>query len=222
MISLNILQKTEILSSLPDLILKDISETSNMFDFPKNSTVLLKGENSTDFLFLIKGQLIVMDHSINGQEIGLHVIAEGESFGELSVIDSQPRAASVVATKPSIVGFVPQKSIISAIKNYPELAVSLLAKFAAIIRSNNKRRVILSLDSIEKRIAAILLDESSINGKFTIHSQHKLAIMANTTRESVSRTLSKFSKCNIIEKNGKDIIIINIEELEKKCSPGGV
>src|SRR5207237_1184767 len=77
-------------------------------ELKKRQQVLSKGAVGDHLLFLASGRLQVLDVTESGREIGLNLLMPGDYFGELSIIDGQPRSASVVAIENSVVALVPK------------------------------------------------------------------------------------------------------------------
>jgi hypothetical protein len=75
--------------------------------FAKREVVLQKGGAGDSLLFLLSGQLQVIDVTEDGRAIGLRMLAPGDFFGEIAVINNSTRSASVVAMTEVLVAFLP-------------------------------------------------------------------------------------------------------------------
>ena len=62
-------------------------------------------------MFLLEGRLQAIDFTLDGREVGLHFIEEGQYFGEISVLDGLPSPEVVIATKKSQVVMVPDSEM---------------------------------------------------------------------------------------------------------------
>ena len=61
------------------------------------STTIMAGGDATDSLYIVlSGRLKVMMSDAEGKEVILSILAPGEFFGEMGLIDEEPRSASVV------------------------------------------------------------------------------------------------------------------------------
>ncbi|VAW88586.1 hypothetical protein MNBD_GAMMA16-1612, partial [hydrothermal vent metagenome] len=67
----------------------------------KNKTLFHKGDESDCLYILMKGRVKVYISNKYGSELILRYLEPGEHFGELALIDEEPRSASVVATEDS-------------------------------------------------------------------------------------------------------------------------
>ena len=63
--------------------------------YPKNAVVLTEGEMGDSLYMIQSGKVKVFIGDEEGREIILKILAPGDFFGEMSMIDKQPRSASV-------------------------------------------------------------------------------------------------------------------------------
>lgn len=64
--------------------------------------VMREGENAREMFVVLAGELEVMRHSRTGVEGRIAVLGPGNWFGEMSLIDPQPRSASVQTIAPTV------------------------------------------------------------------------------------------------------------------------
>ncbi|TCW32968.1 Crp/Fnr family transcriptional regulator [Gulbenkiania mobilis] len=214
MIQAHLLHQISLFAPLSPETLEWLGQHTALHEYGKQEQVIGKNEPSTELLFLIKGRLLVMDVAQDGQEVGLHIIQPGDYFGELSAIDGLPRAASVRAMEPSVVGKLSRECFQQLMSMAPSVTRAMLDRFALVIRANNKRRVILSINNVQRRVAALLLSYSTpeAGGRKALvirqlPTQHELAAMANTSRESVSRVLRSLMEQGLIVREGRALVI---------------
>lgn len=220
MINSSLLRSVSLFASLAPDIMEWLAEQCYMREFDKNTTVIAKGESTTDLMFLLQGQLMVYDIAGNGQEVGLHILQPGAFFGELSAIDGLPRAAALRTTQPSLVGCLSREAFYQLMEKDMAISRFMLQRFATVIRANNQNRVILSINNVGRRVTALLLNYATRqeSGALVIDqlpSQQALATLANTTRESVSRALNVLVERGLIAKNGRVLVINDPSALQK-------
>ena len=186
--------------------------------------VLRKGDAAEHLAFLLNGKLQVVDLSEDGREIGIHFILPGTYFGELSVIDGKPRSASVKSMQLSEVAFLPSAQARALIFNRPIIAERFLVRFAQIVRASSNHQTLLSIPNAFQRVFAQLQlfvrdtkEGQVIEG---LPKQHEIAIMVNTSRETVSRALHTLLKMNILEKKGTILIVARPDQLKSAATIG--
>lgn len=214
------LRKIPLLEGLDDAVCADLIEQMRFFSFSKGNYVLRKGEQGHDLAFLLAGRLLVVDETADGRQVGLNFLTPGDFFGELSVMDELPRSASVVAVAASVVGVLPKARARSLIYETPAIAEKMLKHLAFKLRSTTDYRSILGIPAAFQRVAALvqLLSKPDPGRLLTIENvpthQH-LALMINSSRETVSRALQVLFERGVLEKDNRRLIIRRPEELKK-------
>ena len=66
----------------------------------KNQAIMTEGELKTDVYFILQGEVAVRKH-IDGHQQQITTLKEGDNFGEMAIIDKEPRSASVTSIKPT-------------------------------------------------------------------------------------------------------------------------
>jgi CRP-like cAMP-binding protein len=206
------LRNIPLLQGLDDTELLSLSSAMSWKDARKGVTVLHKGSPGDHLLFLIKGSLQVLDITESGQEIGLNLLRPGDHFGELSVIDGGARSASIVALEHSEVGLLPKAVAWNLFRQNPLVAQRVLSALALKLRNASVYQTILCLPNAAQRVHALLqrLSREAPGGLVVIDhapKQRELAILANTSRETVSRTLTSLVERGILEKDNTRFIV---------------
>lgn len=222
-IPLAVLRRLPILGKLSDDLLTRTMSASRLVHFRKRATVLLKGQALDHLAILISGRLQVIDHLANGQEIGLNIIQPGNFFGELAVIDRQPRSATLIALSPAMVIQVPGNVARQLFYEHAPVAEAMMKHFAQMIRRSNELRALLALPNSFQRVFALLdhIKEKTASGTLVIAelpTHQEIAIMANTSRETVTRALSILSNGKIISKQNRQLLIQNPAALHQLAS----
>lgn len=96
-----------------------------------------ESNGSIDGLYIIKsGTAKVTKTSENGEvEAVVAILREGKWFGEIGLIDGLPPSANVVAMQPMKCLFLPRNAFLQALKENPEIAVSMLPGLGSMVRS---------------------------------------------------------------------------------------
>ena len=217
------LRKLPILGLLADDLLTRVVAASRLVQFPKRATVVFKGQALDHLAILISGKLQVVDHLADGREIGLNIVHAGSFFGELALIDRQPRSATLVALTSATAIQVPGAVARKLFFEYPPVAEAMMAHFARTIRRGNELRSLLALPNSNQRVFAFLshIKETGPGGTTIVNdmpTHQEIAIMANTSRETVTRALSMLTEAAIVEKLGRRLIIRDAGALQRLAS----
>jgi CRP/FNR family cyclic AMP-dependent transcriptional regulator len=207
-----------LLEGIEATYLQTLADQMQLRHYVSKQVVLRKGDVANEFLFLISGQLQVVDVSIDGKDVGLYLIHPGEAFGHMALLDEQPRSSSVIATQVAEVVSMSKASAIKLFYDYPVVMHRLLVEFARIIRNTNTARTVLSQTNATSRVCSVLMNlmQPNVAGLMTIEKlprQQELAIMANTSRETISRAISLLISKEIVEKDMRRLIVRKPDEL---------
>ena len=232
--AVDLLKGVELFSELNEEQLGMIANLVIVKNFNRDETVVLEGDDSVQALYLIAtGSVQVYMTGIDGRETILSFLERGDFFGEMSLIDGEPRSASVRTVTDAKLLVIHRESFLSLIRKTPEIAMALMSELCKRLRKANKQIGSLSTMSVSGRVAGTLLNlmqERGVrihtdNGSrvTVIHNrptQQQLADMSGTTRETVSRICSLLVRTNAIAMTGKDIVIFDEDVLQEKATKG--
>ena len=85
----------QLLKHFSDPLRTEIAHRLRVILAHKGRTLVEKGSRSTDVFFLLEGRAEVLLFSANGREVCVHDIGPGDIFGEIAVLDGEPRSASI-------------------------------------------------------------------------------------------------------------------------------
>jgi len=219
-----VLERIALLSGLSREELIELAGQMKVARYAKGESVVVKGSRGDALMFLLAGRLQAVDYTEDGREIGLNLFSPGSFFGELTLIDGLPRSASVMAIEASAVALLPKKEATALIYGKPAIAEKMLRHFANSIRQLTVMRSLLAIPDVRQRLCALLcsLKQPISNGQEGIArlpSQRQVAIMINTSRETVSRTLALLERQGIIEKTHHVLVVRQPGKLEHLASP---
>lgn len=169
-------------------------------------------------LFIIKeGRVKLMKHSPQGKDLILRLSGPEEMFGEVSAFDGAPYPVSAKALEDAIVLHLPQRDFLGLLHRYPSVSLRVIEDLGRKLRDAHDLIRILTTETVERRIATVLLKLAEKVGKpedrgirLKIHlTRQDLADMAGTTIETAIRVLSKFTKDHLLMKDGRYLIILD-------------
>lgn len=219
-VSLKDIKNFTILADIDETYLLNLAEQMQFRSFERKQYVVKKGESAKEVFFLSSGQLQVVDMANDGKEVGLYLINPGTMFGHITLLDEQTRSSSVVAIQDSQVVVMSKSTMLKLFYDHPVVMHRLLVEFAGIIRLTNSSRTVISQANASSRVYSVLVSmmKPNIAGMITIEKmprQQEIALMASTSRETVSRAISQLIHKSIVEKDLKRLIIRKPEMLIK-------
>ena len=223
-----LLRGVDLFSALDDAHVDTLASMIIEKGFKKGEIILMEDDDTSQSLFIIaKGEVKVVLTAEDGREAILASLKEGDFFGEMSLLDGEPRSATVRAVEDSRLLTIRREDFLSALRKQPDLALTLLGEMSKRLRKSNRQISSLALMRVYGRVAATLLQLMEERGMRTKAkdgrsiivvkdrpTQQFIADMSGTTRETVSRVLNYFQKKGYIVLDGKDLLILQEEELK--------
>ena len=200
--------------------LAQLSDVTREKQYPKGSVIVFE-DDPGDALFVVReGRVKVVLVSEDGREVILGVLGVGEHFGELSLIDEQPRSAHVIAMEDSTLLVLRRDDFKRRVEVTPQLAWALLVELSRRLRRADGKIGGLVLLDVPGRIARLLLDAAADAGTDTIEkplTHQTIAQMIGASRETVSRAMSEFQEGGLITVARRRITVANRQALEQRA-----
>lgn len=212
-----ILGRFEIFRTLPENILERVCAAAAIESMPRRRLLHQPGDAAQGLGFLVDGRLQAVNLTLDGREAGLYFVEPGELFDELPAIDGQPHQDFLVAIVPSVVVSIPRQIVHEhVILQGGPLGATLMRALARRLRESMEQRALLSMPTPMQRVSAqIIRLARQTGGHRTINAptHQEIAIMINTTRETVTRIFLLLQKKGAIRREGNDLEILNTDLL---------
>jgi CRP/FNR family transcriptional regulator, cyclic AMP receptor protein len=200
--------------------LRRFAEVTREKHYPKGSVILFE-DDPGDSLFIVRdGRVKVVLVAEDGREVILGVLGVGEHFGELSLIDDQPRSAHVISMEDSSLLVLRRDDFRRRVQETPEVAWSLLIELSRRLRRADGKIGGLVLLDVPGRIAQLLLDfaDESKSDRIEKPLTHQtIAQMIGASRETVSRAMREFQDQGWIGVERRTIVLRDRPQLEKRA-----
>ncbi len=189
-----------------------IAEVARERPYPKNSVILFEDDPGDALYVVVSGRVKVVLIGEDGREVILSTMGKGDFFGEMSLIDDEPRSAHVIAMEDSRLLVLRRDDFHHCLDTTPRIALGLLRALSKRLRQADSKIGGLVLLDVPGRIARLLLqladegDGSVITAKLT---HHTIAQMIGSSRETVSRTMRTLIDQDLIGVSQKTITIKN-------------
>ncbi len=102
--------------------------------YPKNAVVLTEGEMGDSLFMIQSGKVKVFIGDEDGREIILKILGPGDFFGEMSMIDKQPRSASVTTIEPASFLVLSHAAFERCVEQAPRIANMVMRVLATRVR----------------------------------------------------------------------------------------
>ncbi|MBM4195142.1 MAG: Crp/Fnr family transcriptional regulator [Gemmatimonadetes bacterium] len=188
--------------------------------YPKGSVILFE-DDPGDSLFVVRlGRVKVVLVAEDGREVILGILGVGEHFGELALIDDQPRSAHVIAMEESTLLVLRREDFRRRVEASPSVAWSLLTELSRRLRRADGKIGSLVLLDVPGRIARMLLDAAEEGGSDLIDkplTHQTIAHLIGASRETVSRAMREFQDSGWVSVESRRIRIADKAALSKRA-----
>lgn len=187
---------------------------------PKRKVILEEDTDNQNIYFVLMGRVRASYISEDGKEISLADIGAGDCFGEFSVIDGGPTAASVVATEDSRIASISRPRFEELLGENRPFVQALLRHLVTKIRQRTRRIVEFSALPVSLRVRAELLrlakPDPADQDRGTIShppTQTELAAFISSHREAVAREMAALIRTGTVMRSDRGLIITSLSEL---------
>ena len=192
--------------------------------FDAGDTILERGELDKSVYFMAHGCAHVLNYSSSGRAMTYATSAQGEMFGEMAAIDGLPRSAWVCAISQCKVIKIREEIFMGLVKNNPTFAILVLQKLSSNLRELDQRLInILSL-GVEQRVCIEIMSmaqpDPEAPGRYRIlemPTHSNFANLIGSSRETVSRILSRLKTDRLITFSNKELEISDRKKLENRA-----
>lgn len=182
--------------------------------------ILTRDSLSRDIIFVITGEVRIVNFSLTGREVAYAEVKGGGYFGELAAIDGEPRSANVVAHQDCLIASLSPTAFRQMLIDHPHVGIRVLEKLARIVRVCDDRIMDLATLGAHQRVyrelSKLIIEDPVRPGHWMIYpspTQSSIAAKASTTRETVARVMSQLTGAGILERKSKTLYIRERERL---------
>ncbi|WP_052507463.1 DUF2225 domain-containing protein [Desulfonatronovibrio magnus] len=108
-------------------------------NYQEDDIIFHQGEPGDEMHVLLSGKVAVYINSVHGFPIEVAAIEPGNVFGEMSVLEDEPRSATIIASEDTVTIALNKKNFRHFIRNQPELTYKLLKVLSGRIRTSNEQ-----------------------------------------------------------------------------------
>ena len=211
-----LLRNVSIFAHLDDPALAGLARFVEVRQFPAGAVIVGQDDPGEALYVLARGRVKVVLYGESGREIILSLFREpGDFFGEMSLLDDQPRSATVIALETSTLLILKRGDFHKHLEGQPRTALAVLAELSRRLRRADEVIGNLALLDVYGRVARWLRELAESEGEegpegVVIRqrpTQQEIAGLIGTSRETVSRALSELARRGHIDVSGKRILL---------------
>ena len=217
-----VLSEFMLFKELDDYELTKIANISIAREWKKQSHVFHQGDSLENVYFIYEGKIKVYKSDIHGKEQIVAMMKKGEMFPHVGFFRKGSYPAYAEVLEPSTLIAVPISKFEGVLIEYPELSIKVFKVLGEKIVDLQNRLEEQILNNTYEQIIKLLIRLGQKHGKeledgtILLKSEftnRDLASMIGTTRETISRTLTKMKKDELIEVDEHGNMVIDIDVL---------
>jgi len=182
-------------------------------------TIILAKDDPGSSLFAIrKGAVKITVPSVDGHDVVLNLMTDGDVFGEIALLDGRPRTADAVAITDCEM-FVIERRDFLPLEEQPQIALKLIEILCARLRQTTQQAESLMFLHLPGRLAKALLrlsfgDGATAERRIAI-TQKDLGNIIGMSRESTNRQLRLWQENKWVRLQRGGIVILSVKALER-------
>ena len=197
--------------------------------YPKGAVIFLEGDPGASLYVVETGRVKIALTSPDGKELVIRVLDPGEFFGEMALLDGEPRSADAIAVEDCRLMLVHRDDFVRFLEAHPQAAVRLLAALSRRLRRATRQQQEAATLDVGARVASALLrlaeehgaPAASGSGEIAVTTpltQTQLAGMVGVTRESVNKWLRFYERRGLVRWQKGRLTVLRPDELRQRRS----
>ena len=204
------LRAIPLFASLEEPVLEEIAGLLIDRKFPKDAIVFEEGSVG-DYMYLIReGQVKVTKMSEDGREKILEIFNAGDFFGDMALLEREPRSASIKTTRPSVLLALSRQDFLGLLRENPEISMGIMRELSRRLRETDEQIRGLLFERVEGRTRRIIerMAVEEVPGDPTRRAtapitHQQLADLVGTSRETITRVVKELKDSGWLAQEGK-------------------
>jgi CRP-like cAMP-binding protein len=210
-----LLDKCVLFKALNEQERRDLAAHARSRTFAPNELIFHTGEPGSSMMGVMVGTVRISLPGSKGKNLILADLLAGEFFGEIALLDGNPRSASATALTKCELLVLERRDFLPFLERTPTACLNIMQLFCKRLRRTDERMSEIAFFDLSARLARTLLRYPALGHgppKISL-SQEELAEMVGGTRENVNRCLREWQRRGILQLKNRWTIILNPELL---------
>lgn len=181
--------------------------------YPRNVYVMQAGDETDSLYVILSGKVKVVIADDQGREVILGYMGANDFFGEMGILDDQPRSASVYTLEPCEMLRLSKSGFVNCIKDNVDVAMLVIRNLVKRLREADRKIENLALVDVSGRVARLLLDMAQdVDGRLVVPrmpAKQEIARMIGASREMVSRVVKELETRGLIRAERRSVVIMD-------------
>lgn len=207
----NLLSRAPLFAELEQKELEALAKTGERREFGRDEVIFAANEPADGLYVIATGRVKVCVSSVGGRELILATLGPEQFFGEMALLDDEPRSASVVAQLPTVAYRIRRDDFNRLLEHHPGIARKLLRELSLRLRRSNAQMESLATLDVVGRLARYFIDLARQHGQILGNgwvavrrpTHQDIANSIGTSRETVTRLINDLEQRGLVVNEGK-------------------
>jgi CRP/FNR family transcriptional regulator, cyclic AMP receptor protein len=216
-----ILGAHEFFRGLPIHVVDRLAAHARTAEYGAGKPIFAKGDPGHGLLAVFAGLVKISVQSPEGREIVLNLIGHNEVFGEIALLDGEPRTADATAITRCHLLVLDRRDVLPLLEQEPSIGIRLLEVVSRRLRRTSEQVEDLSFEGVPLRLAKALLRLGELQGTTNMPkpriliTQKALGQTVGLSRESINKHLQAWRQAGLIEIDKGACILLDPETLRQ-------
>lgn len=202
-------------------IVQKIIQNKKIKEYKKGEILFIAGQKAEGIYCIQSGKVKKVIKDPNGKDAIINIKGHGDLVGHYHLFNGENFIASAIALEDTTVCLIEDDFMMDMIQKEPSLAIHFIKHLSEELNSFDFKISSLVSKNVKSRLADLLIQMSTTYGT----QQHKgirldvrltreeIASLIGTANETVTRFITEFKECGIIEEREKILYIVKPEKL---------
>jgi CRP/FNR family transcriptional regulator, cyclic AMP receptor protein len=220
-----ILERNRLFRGLSAATIQQIAALAIRRPYEPDALVFSQGDPGDSLYGVVTGKVRISASTREGKEMFLNIMEPGDTFGEIALLDGNPRTATATTTAPCELMIIPRAQFLALLQREPTVAIHLLQLLCQRIRWTSAQAEDSALLTVPNRLARRLLSLAKLHGQHSpkgvqlIISQEEMGRFLGISRQAVNQYLQEWRTKGWVDVGRGKVTVLDESALQTMASP---
>jgi CRP-like cAMP-binding protein len=216
-----LLERNRLFRGLPASTLQQIGALSSRRPYPAGAIIFSQGDPGDALYGVVTGKVRISASAPDGKEMFLNIMEPGDTFGEIALLDGNPRTATASAMAPCELLVIMREPFLALLQREHGLAIHLLRLLCQRIRWTSGLAEDSALLALPARLARRVLSLGKLHGHPVLNgvhlaiSQEEIARFLGISRQVVNQYLQTWKANGWVQLGRARMTILDEQALQR-------
>lgn len=220
-----ILERNRLFRGLSAATIQQIAALAIRRPYEPDALVFSQGDPGDSLYGVVTGKVRISASTREGKEMFLNIMEPGDTFGEIALLDGNPRTATATTTATCELMIIPRAQFLALLQREPTVAIHLLQLLCQRIRWTSSQAEDSALLTVPNRLARRLLSLAKLHGQQSprgvqlIISQEEMGRFLGISRQAVNQYLQEWQTKGWVDVGRGKVTVLDESALQTMASP---